>query len=205
MVKINLQRFAEADGEEDATPKQKLGKVWTDDYVAQLREEAKNHRIAKKQYESMLRKIMSLKDDEEINEDKVKRYTESQNAILNANVTKANQRLIAAEIKGLAGYDQKLVDRLIDRTKLSVAEDGSVVGLADAMKLLEAEFPQVKVGKPAPSAPQTPPPGSANPPPNDISEMGQLEAAHADAMKAGKTAEAISLKNRMFELSRKTV
>lgn len=154
MLKINLQKFAE-----DTEPVQKpeatkepaketastpaQGKVWTDEYVQGLREEAKNHRLAKKAYEAKLRSLLGLKEDEEISDDRITQYQQSQSKAIEEAILKANDRLIKAEIKSLEGYDTKLVERLLDKSKLTINEDGTVTGLKEAVETLATEFPQI--------------------------------------------------------------
>lgn len=57
----------------------------------------------------------------------------------------ANQRLIEAELKGLQGYDCKLLSRLIDLSSVQVDSEGNINGLEAAVKAVEDEFPSVKI------------------------------------------------------------
>jgi hypothetical protein len=203
--KINLQYFGEgSDDGDDAgtkTPPKATGKVWTDDYVQSLREEAKNHRIRAKSAEATLRSLLGLNDGEEITDTKIAAYKQKIAAEASAAVEKANARLISAEIKGLSGYDAKLVDRLIDRSKIKVDESGAVIGLKDALDALSTEFPQIKTttGTP-PAGDGTPPPAGGNPPTKNSTRLAQLEEQLA---KATTLEQKLTIKREIFEVQKK--
>lgn len=131
------------------------GKVFSEDYVKQLREEAKEHRLAKKAMEAKLRGVIGLNDDEDLDDSKISAYQKGQAEAISGALSKANARLITAEIKSLDGYDSKLVERLLDRSTLKIEEDGTVTGLKEAIEGLLKEFPQIRVAKQ----------GGVNPPP----------------------------------------
>ena len=171
-------------------PAQPSGKVWTDDYVQHLREEAKENRIARKAAEAKLRALIGLKDDEDIDDAKITAYQTTQSALVTAALEKANARLITAAIKGLEGYDSKLVDRLIDKSKLTITDAGEVEGLTELIKTLETEFPQVKIS--------THTPGANPPPAASTTETQQMQDAYDAAIKSGNTAMAIAIKNKLF-------
>ncbi len=173
LLPINLQLFAE--GEPDgltppaappvkndppADPPKPQGKTFSEDYVISLREEAKNNRLAKKAYEVKLKTLIGLKDDEDIDDDKIMAFKVNQDKAIATALEKANSRLLSAEIKSLDGYDHKLVEKILDRSKVTIAEDGNVEGLKEAVEALATEFPAVKI-----------PPkggGGANPPPAGV-------------------------------------
>jgi len=124
------------------------GKTFTEEYVVSLREEAKSNRLAKKNLEAKLRNLIGLKEDEDIDDAKITSY---QAKILQDNataITTANNRLIQAEIKNLEGYDTKLVSKLLDKSEVKIADDGTVTGIKEALAKLELEFPQVKTNTP---------------------------------------------------------
>jgi len=179
------------------------GKVWTDDYVQQLRDEAKNHRLGKKTAETLLRKVLGLKDEEDIDETKITAYqTKQQQAIADA-ASKANARVIAAEIKLMADYDPKLLARLVDHSKISVDDAGNVTGLKEQLPALEAEFPAIKVaGKPAAAAPAAGAGGFNPPATSNGTEIQQTEEALKAAQLAGNTALVIALRNKLFTLQK---
>jgi len=170
------------------------GKVWTDEYVQGLREEAKTNRLAKKSAEAKLKTLLGLKEDEDIDDAKITAYQASLTKAQNDAIAKANARLITADIKSLEGYNAKLVEALIDKSKVTIADDGTT-NVKELVAALEVEFPQIKVGK------VVTPPG--NPPPSDLSEVQQLEAEYNAAMKKGDMPTAVALKNKLFALSRK--
>lgn len=67
--------------------------------------------------------------------------TEAQQRAMDEALTKANQRLIASEVK-VIGKDLGLVDsdvamQLMDKTKVKVNDDGSVEGVKEALEALQ--------------------------------------------------------------------
>ena len=194
---IDLQRFAEGDpaGQDPpadpparkdppADPPKPTGTLFSEDYVKQLREEAKDHRLAKKAAESKLRTLIGLKEDEDVDDKKITAFqTQQQQAIATA-LEKANNRLLSAEIKSLGGYDHKLVERLLDKSKVTITEDGNVEGLKEAVEALTTEFPAVKI--PAKGG------GGANPP------SGGGNEAELDQLKAQVTDMTIKLEDRIL-------
>jgi hypothetical protein len=125
-------------------PVEKIGKVFNEEYVQSLREEAKANRLAKKAVEAKLKTLIGLKDDEDIDDAKITAYQTNQQKTVTEAVSKANARLISAEIKSLEGYDAKLLDRLVDRSKITIDEAGEIKGLSEQLPALEAEFPAIK-------------------------------------------------------------
>lgn len=146
------------------TPNKPQQETFSREYVEALRGESKGSRLelkvakeSAKNIESMFKAFIGLKEDETLDKDKIDAY---QAKILQANtdaVSTANNRLIQAEIKSLEGYDVKLVSKLLDRSEVKIADDGTITGITEALAKLEAEFPQVKTntpGNPANPAPQ---------------------------------------------------
>jgi len=121
------------------------GKSYSEDYVHSLREENKSYRLSLKAKESTLKDIIGLKDNDEINDDKIAKWKADKEKEFNTILTKANEKLILAEIKSLEGYNSKLVERLLDKSKVEIAEDGTVTGLKEAVEELVTEFPEIKV------------------------------------------------------------
>lgn len=200
---LNLQLLADGEPAGSVTPTTPAapaptptGKVFTEDYVLQLREEAKTNRLAKKAAESTVRKLIGLKDDEDIDETKISAYQTRQTQAVTEAVAKANARIISAEIKLQADkYDPKLLDRLIDRSKITVDDNGEVKGLQEQLPALEIEFPAIKKGV------QTP--GGFNPAtPSTLTELQQLETALGTARAAGNNPLVIALQNKIFELQK---
>jgi len=130
------------------------GKTFSEDYVHTIREEAKENRIARKAAETKakesdakLKALIGLNDDDSLDDAKIAEYQVKQAIDLTAAVQKANARLIKAEIKSLDGYDSKLVERLLDKSKIEIDDDGTVTGLTEAVEALAVEFPLIKVSK----------------------------------------------------------
>jgi len=172
-------------------------KTFSEDYVKALREEAKAHRIAAKAREKQLKEIIGLKDDEELDDSKITGYKAAQQKQLTDVLTKANERLLQAEIKGLAGYDAKLVARLLDRSKVIIADDGTITGLTEAAEALAVEFPQVKLVQMQTNTTGNPAQAKS------LGELDQLKADYAAAVKANNLPEQINLKNKIFVLEHK--
>jgi len=170
------------------------GKVWTDEYVQGLREEAKTNRLAKKNLETKVKSLIGLKDDEEIDDAKINTYQANLTKAQSEAIAKANARLLTAEIKQLEGYDSKLIERLLDKSKVTITEDGEVTGLKEAVEALEVEFPLIKKS----GVPNNP----ANPPSSTVTEIEQAESDYAKAVKAGDTVTAIMLKNKIFSMKK---
>lgn len=210
MLKINLQRFADGqdDGEDagsGAATKQTSkpqGKVWTDDYVMSLREEAKNHRLRAKSAEATLRSLIGLKDDEDITETRIVEYKQRLEADKAKAIDAANSRLIAAELKAVQGYDVKLVERLIDRSKIAINDKGEITGLKEALEALATEFPQVKAepGKASEDSGAGAGAAGGNPPPDNTTKLAELEERLA---KATALEEKIALRQEIFQAQQK--
>jgi len=180
------------------TEQKPAGKTFTEEYVTSLREEAKGYRLAVKKLNAQIKSVIGLKDEDEISDDKINSFkTAMEQSIKNAEA-KANAKLIAASIKELTEYDSKLIDRLVDKSKLKINDDGTVEGLKEAVEALAAEFPQIK--KTQTQAPT----GGANPPGGGTkTELQQLEETYNAALKAGNMGLVVATKNRLFELSKK--
>lgn len=150
MLKPNIQLFAEpADGGVPAEPAEPTtgGKTFSEDYVSSLRRESAGHRTRAVQAENALRSLLGLKEGEELGDlnTRITTYRQTQEQTQNAAAQKANERLIQAEIRALEGYDTKLLAKLIDRSKITVADDGTVSGLKEAAEAAAAEYPSVKL------------------------------------------------------------
>lgn len=96
-----------------------------------------------KVYESALRKILGIDDSDALDdvEAKIADYQNKTNAALK----RADERLISAAISNLSGYDTKLLSKIIDMDKISIDENGEVVGVAEAAAAAAKEFPAVVV------------------------------------------------------------
>lgn len=179
------------------TPPAPSGKVFSEEYVQTLREEAKTNRIAKQEHEKSLRTILGLKDGESVTSDHITAY---QTNLTQANadaLATANNRLISAEIRLLDGYNHKLLEKLIDRTKVTVDEKGEVTGLKEAAEALLTEFPEIK--KAAPGGGGINPPGGGG----GETEISKLETEYTEAVKNRNQPLAIAIKNKIHELRQK--
>lgn len=172
-------------------------KLFSEDYVKTIREEAKENRLARKAAEEerdnlalKFKEVIGLKPEDPLKDESITLYKENLTKNMNAALEKANERLLQAEIKSLDGYDVKLVSRLLDRSKVTIEEDGTVKGLKEAITALEEEFPQIRKGT------QT---GGANPPPNNATEVEVLEQKLKQAHKDGDALSIVSLTRQIFE------
>jgi hypothetical protein len=124
------------------------------DYVNTLRSESKGYRQRAKAAEeslSAVRTAFGLKQNEDIG-DIAERLTQRDAQAL----SKANERLIAAELHSLAGYDQALLAKVIDLTGVKVSDDGTVKGIKEAAEAAAKAFPAVKAQTQQPWVPQNP-------------------------------------------------
>jgi len=172
-------------------------KLFSEDYVKTIREEAKENRLARKAAEEerdnlalKFKDIIGLKPEDPLKDESITLYKENLTKNMNAALEKANERLLQAEIKSLDGYDVKLVSRLLDRSKVTIEEDGTVKGLKEAITALEEEFPQIRKGTQN---------GGANPPPNNATEVEVLEQKLKQAHKDGDALSIVSLTRQIFE------
>lgn len=208
MSKLNLQlNLRTFDGEPPATPPATppavppatpappAGRTYSEDYVKDLREEAKSHRMTAKQYETRLRTLLGVKEGD-ITDEHVSAFQTNQTKANADALAKANDRLISAEIRLLEGYNHKLLEKLIDRSKVTVSDTGEVTGLKEAAEELLKEFPELKK--------TTGGTGGVNPPGGGgETEIQQLEKEYDEAVKKGNRPLQIALKNKIFALRQK--
>ena len=189
---VDLQLLAEGDeagAPDNSAASKPEGKVWTDEYVKGLREEAKANRIQAKNYRLQLAKLLGLKDEDDVDDSKITAFQEKSQKEREALIQKANARLLAAEIKALDGYNAKLVDRLLDKSKVTVEEDGTIKGLKEAVEELAKEFPEVKIVAAGS--------GGVNPPPKN----SELETLKQKLEKATTLEEKMKLRTKIHELT----
>ena len=203
MLKINLQLFAEGEGDPTTPPvtpavKPSELKTFSEDYVHAIREEEKNFRLNAKGFEIKLKEVLGMSLDADLSDvdNLIKNHKESSSKAINEAITKANDRLIKAEIKALEGYNVKLVDKLLDKSKLTIGEDGTVTGLTEALTELEKEFAEIK--KVSQGTSGVNPPGQGT-----QTDLQQLELQYAEAEKKGDLAMKIMLRNQIFNLTKK--
>lgn len=121
-------------------------KVFSEDYVKALRGESKQYRLRAKNYETKLRQILSLDEDADISDldTLINNFQENLSKTQNERVEKAKELLFQAELKKLENqYNLKLVNKLLDKSKITVDDDGNISGLQEALKELEKDFPEV--------------------------------------------------------------
>ncbi len=122
-------------------------------------------------YEKTLKSIFGVADDEDLGD--IAQRVEVYNNSMQAKITAVNDKIISAELKALQGYDTKLLAKVIDRSGITVADDGTVTGLQEAVEAAAKEYPAVVVKKDSkPYAPYNPAGagdnGGANKTMNDI-------------------------------------
>lgn len=154
MLKIHIQLFAEPEGGAPAEPaaNPEGAKTFSEDYVKALRGESAGYRTRAKAAENALREVLGLEETEALGDlsARVADYRDAQSKAQAAAAQKINDRLVGAAIRALGGYDTKLLERLIDRSKIRVGDDGAVNGLKEAAEAVAAEYPAVKkVAEPA--------------------------------------------------------
>ena len=130
------------------------------EYVKELRDEAKNTRIARQSLEDSVRTALDISKEEPL-DNVAERIAGIKTGV--------NNRIIQSALQHLPGYNTKLLARLADLSKVTVADDGTVKGLKEAAEAVAKEFPAVKNNaEPPPAkpiapfnpAPGEPPPGS---------------------------------------------
>ncbi|MEE1075871.1 MAG: phage scaffolding protein [Acutalibacteraceae bacterium] len=122
-------------------------------------------------YEKTLKSIFGVADDEELGD--IAQRVEAYNNSIQAKITAVNDKIISAELRALQGYDTKLLAKVIDRSGITVADDGTVTGLQEAVETAVKEYPAVVAKKDSkPYAPYNPAGagdnGGANKTMNDI-------------------------------------
>ena len=121
-------------------------KVFSEDYVKALRGESKQYRLRAKNYETKLRQILSLDEDADISDldTLINNFQENLSKTQNERVEKAKELLFQTELKKLENqYNLKLVNKLLDKSKIQINDDGNITGLQEALKELEKDFPEV--------------------------------------------------------------
>lgn len=122
-------------------------------------------------YEKTLKSIFGVADDEELGD--IAQRVEAYNNSMQAKITAVNEKIISAELRAMQGYDTKLLAKVIDRSGITVADDGTVTGLQEAVETAVKEYPAVVAKKDSkPYAPYNPAGagdnGGANKTMNDI-------------------------------------
>lgn len=177
MLIPNIQLFADGDPAPDPIPAPASdpapapsGKVFSEDYVRTLRNESAGHRTTAKKYETALKTIFGIDASAELGdnlESHINALNQKNEDAVNSALKKANNRLIAAELRSRSDYDHKLLEKVIDLSKVTVDDDGNVVGLDEAITEAETEYPAVKKSDTPPryagGTGSNPPAGNENP------------------------------------------
>lgn len=199
---MDLQLFADPEPQGDPTPEPEPQepKMFSEDYVKDLRTEAAKYRTKAKELEGKLQTLpgeitakvlaaLGMEPDPDKNFEK--QLAEAQAKAQEAE-KRANERLVRAEVISLAA-DMALVDSdaalaLMDRSAVAVKDDGTVEGAKEALEALVEAKPWLKKA-------ETKPVGGGTNPPNDAKTIDQQIE---EAMRAGNTVLAIKLKNQKF-------
>ena len=120
-------------------------RVFSEDYVKALRNESAGYRTTAKTYENALRKVLNIEEGTKLDnlDNRITAMQEATAQQIKDTMSKANSRLISAEIRGLEGYDSKLLAKVIDYSKITVDDDGNVTGLKEAAEEAANEYPAV--------------------------------------------------------------
>ena len=157
---MNLQLFAEEGDPTPPTPTEppKVDpepKLFSEDYVKSLRNEAAENRVKAKQFREAIEKTFGIELDGDITEalTKIKsgyetKLTETQKSVralhLNTEATKLQAEL------GIIDLDAAM--KLADLSKVQIAEDGKVEGMKEALEAVLEAKPYLK-GQPTPTRP----------------------------------------------------
>mgnify|MGYP000276848588 CR=1 FL=1 len=173
-------------------------------YVEKLRQEAASYRTKAKELEGKIEAtktetVTAILKALGIDPDPAKsaeQQVQAAKAKAQEAEARANERLIRGEIRLLAdrvGLDPRAADdayMLMDKAKVTVADDGTVQGVEEALKaLLEA--------KPYLMRQTAQPVGSGSNPANGGNAPADLRQQYEAAMKSGNIALAIALKDQM--------
>jgi hypothetical protein len=121
-------------------------RVFSEDYVKALRSEAAENRVKTKNLEKKLKNVLGIKEDEAVEDwdTVITTYKTNLQKTQQEQLEKAKELLFQAELKKLENqYNLKLVNKLLDKSKIIVDDDGNISGLQEALKELEKEFPEI--------------------------------------------------------------
>ena len=99
---------------------------------AQTDSELESLKQSNSEYEKALKGIFGVSDDEELGD--LSQRINAYNSDLQKKLSAADNRIIAAEIKSLSGYDTKLLAKVIDYGNIKVGENGTVTDLQIKVK-----------------------------------------------------------------------
>lgn len=121
-------------------------RLFSEDYVKALRSEAAENRVKAKNLEKKLKTVLGIKEDEAVEDwdTVITSYQTNLQKTQQEQLEKVKELLFQAELKKLENqYNLKLVNKLLDKSKITVDDDGNVSGLQEALKDLEKEFPEI--------------------------------------------------------------
>jgi len=164
LLKLDLQYFAEPNTPEpppepqEPEPQDPQPKVYDEEYVKKLRDEAAKYRKKAKgledqtqtQQQELLKQVLGvLGIDPDPNKEFEKQISDAKAAAQEAQ-RKAHDKLVRAELK-MVGSELGLVDvdvayMLLDKENISVGDDGSVEGVKEALEKVLADKPYLAKG-----------------------------------------------------------
>lgn len=121
-------------------------RLFSEDYVKALRSEAAENRVKAKNFEKKLKSILGIKEDEAVEDwdTVITSYQANLQKTQQEQLEKVKELLFQAELqKYERQYNMKLVNKLLDKSKIQIDDDGKVTGLQEALKELEKEFPEI--------------------------------------------------------------
>lgn len=121
-------------------------RVFTEDYVKALRSEAAENRVKAKNLEKKLKNLLGIKEDEAVEDwdTVITNYQSNIQKSQQEQLEKVKELLFQAELKRLDNqYNLKLVNKLLDKSKIQIDDSGNITGLQETLKELEKEFPEI--------------------------------------------------------------
>lgn len=121
-------------------------RVFSEDYVKALRSEAAENRVRAKNFEKKLKSILGINEDEAVEDwdTVITSYQTNLQKTQQEQLGKVKELLFQAELKKYEGqYNMKLVNKLLDKSKIQIGDDGNVTGLQEALKELSEEYPEI--------------------------------------------------------------
>lgn len=121
-------------------------RLFSEDYVKALRSEAAENRVKAKNLEKKLKNLLGIKEDEVVEDwdTVITNYQSNIQKSQQEQLEKVKELLFQAELKKYEGqYNMKLVNKLLDKSKVTVDDSGNISGLQEALRDLEKEFPEI--------------------------------------------------------------
>lgn len=121
-------------------------RVFSEDYVKALRSEAAENRVKTKNLEKKLKNVLGIKEDEVIEDwdTLITTYQTNLQKAQQEQLGKVKELLFQAELKKYEGqYNMKLINKLLDKSKIQIDDNGNITGLQEALKELEKDFPEI--------------------------------------------------------------